>query len=275
MRLFGGSVRKGKDSEQISRAITIRLSGLSKGSTVLHLQCQRFSETLQGIQGNLFNQEILNRLPEQNPISLVMESFREALDPESAGDMLDRQLLKDLQAFKKVFVNNTQSILFSNQGSLPELTLNARVFRTLKHLEDQIPQPQRVVISGVVEELKFSKAKVTFIPELGKPFIGFLGEAVSPATMAQLWGQQATIKGVAHFKPNGQMAFVDIQFVQLASPGDLVFSRVPVNETVEQQLQRALRDGKGRGSRFSQYENALAGELWETTLEEDLLLLKG
>jgi hypothetical protein len=60
-------------------------------------------------------------------------------------------------------------------------------------VEERTTEPQRVVISGLVEELKISKAKVTFIPERGQQFTGFLGEGIAAVDMAKQWGQKAHI----------------------------------------------------------------------------------
>jgi hypothetical protein len=274
MRMFGTSARRGKDTAQITNALKIRLRGLSQGSTVLHLECEPFRKTLQSVQGNLFHQEILRRLPDQTPMSLIIESFQDALNPESNGEMLDKKLLKDLQGFKKVFLNEAHTMQLSNRGSMPDVELRLRDFSRLKQIEDTIPKPQLVMVSGRVEELKFSKAKVTFIPDKGRPFTGFLGEDVAPAEMAKFWGQKATIRGTAHFKPNGTMAYVEIAKVSLATETDAYFSRTPRRETAAQQIERQLQEGKGRGSTLKRLVDAFADETWETSLEEDLQMLQ-
>ena len=274
MRMFGTSMKKGRDTEQIVNALKIRLCGLSAGSTVLHLECQPFRETLSGVQGSLFHQEIIRRLPNESPVSLVMDSFHEALNPGSAGDMLDKPLLKDLQKLRKILINENQTLQISNRGTQPDLYLQKGSFEQLKTIEERTPEPRLIVVSGLVEELKFSKAKVTFIPDRGRPFTGFLGENIAAADMAKLWGQKATIKGTAHFKANGQFAFVEIRYVQLATPEDSFLSQTPLIETVEQQIERQMREDKRHGNILREFADALAGEPWETTLEEDLQLLR-
>jgi len=271
MRMFGTSVKKGRDTEQITNALKIRLRGLSEGSTILHLECQSFQETLHHVQGNLFQQEILRRLPDETPISLVMESFQDALNPESSGELLDKHLLKELQNFRKVFVNEAHTMLFSNRGSLPDLKLRLPDFNRLKTIEEQIPSPQPVIIVGIVEELKFSKAKVTFIPDKGRPITGFLGESVPADEMAKHWGQKVTIRGTAHFRPNGQMAFVEIAKVILSDSGDAFFSRPVRRETVAQQLERQIRE-KGKQNPLRQFIGILADA--EGTMENDLKMLR-
>jgi hypothetical protein len=272
MRMFGSSYKRGRETDQIARALKIRLRGLSKGSTILHLECQPFRETLRNVQGSLFQQAILERLPEETPVSLVMESFQDALNPESVGDMLDKHLLKDLQSFKKALVNEAQTIQFSNRGSLPDLQLRISDFNRLKTIEEQTPNPQPVVISGIVEELKFSKAKVTFIPDQGRPITGFLGETVPTSEMAGFWGKKVTIRGTAHFRPSGQMAFVEIGKVSLAALGDAYFSRPVIRETVAQQLERQLAARKSSSNKLSQFIGILADA--EGDYETDLNLLR-
>jgi hypothetical protein len=274
MRMLGTSANRGRDTKQLARALNIRLRGLSTGSTVLHLECRPFRETLSGVQGNLFHQEIIQRLPDQTPMSLIMESFQDALDPESSGEMLDKNLLQHLQNFKKVFFNETQTLQLSNRGSQPEIELRLQDFKRFKQIEDKIPQPQLVVISGQVEELKYSKAKVTFIPNKGRAFTGFLGENVSPAEMAGFWGQKATIRGIAYFKPNGTMAYVEIDKVTLAKDSDVYFSQSPIQETTQQQIDRQMQAGKGRINALQSLVEAFADESWDTSLEEDIKFLQ-
>lgn len=271
MRMFGSSYKKGRETDQIARALKIRLRGISQGSTVLHLECKPFRETLQNVQGSLFQQAILERLPDQTPVSLIMESFQDALNPELGSELLDKYLLKDLQSFKKALINERQTIQFSNQGSLPDLELRMADFNRLKNIEERTPSPQPVVISGIVEELKFSKAKVTFVPDKGRPITGFLGETVSTGEMAGFWGKKVTIQGTAHFRPNGQMAFVEIEKVSLSDRGDAFFSRPVVRETVAQQLERQMAARKSSGNKLSQFIGILSDA--EGNFENDLKLL--
>lgn len=271
MRMFGTSYRRGRETEEIAQSLKIRLRGLSQGSTVLHLECQPFRETLRAVQGNLFHQEILRRLPDQTPVSLVMESFRDALSPNNGGEMLDKHLLKDLQNFKKVLVNEAQLVQFSNRGSLPDLQLRMSDFARLKTIDEQTPNPQPVLISGIVEELKFSKAKVTFVPDKGRPITGFLGESVPASEMAKYWGQKVTIRGTAHFRPSGQMGFVEIGKVSLAEQGDAYFSKPILRETVAQQLERQRAARKLPGNPFGQYIGILADAAGD--YENDLKML--
>lgn len=271
MRMFGTSMKRGRDTEDIANALKIRLCGLREGSTILQLECRPFKETLRHVQGNLFHQEILRRLPDQTPMALVIDSFQDALNQESNGEMLDKNLLKELQNFKKVFSGDQHTIQFSNRGNAPDLSLSLPDFTRLKKIEEQTPNPQPVVIAGIVEELKFSKAKVTFIPDKGRPITGFLGESVKAIDIAKYWGQKVTIRGVAHFRPSGQMSHVEIAKVALSSPDDKFFSRPVHRETVAQQLERQISEKKGLKNRLSEFIGIVSEA--EGSYENDLKML--
>ncbi len=271
IRLLGTSAKRGRDSAQLTNALRIRLRGIKPGSTVLQLECEPFRNTLKGVPGNLFRQEIFNKLPDQSPVGLVMEAFREAINPEDEHDLLlDKPLLQDLQKFKRVFINPTQILEFSNRGSQPDLRLTTNDLLKIKQVEEQIPNPQPVIITGLVEELKFSKAKVTFIPDQGAAITGFLGENVPAAEMAKYWGEKVTIRGTAHFRPSGRMAHVEIAQVALAHNDDAYFSRPVLKETVAQQIERQIRE-KGTRNRLSEFIGILADA--EGTFENDLKIL--
>ena len=52
--------------------------------------------------------EILEQLPDKTPMSLVIESFREAMNYDEESTFLDKPLLKKLKDFKRVFVSNDE-----------------------------------------------------------------------------------------------------------------------------------------------------------------------
>ena len=154
---------------------------------------------------------------------------------------------------------------------MPNLRLKADDFKRLKTIEEKTPDPQPVVIAGLVEELKFSKAKVTFIPDKGRPITGFLHEKVPAGEMAKYWGQKVTIRGTAHFRPNGLMAFVEIKQVALSESGDAYFSRPVRRETVAQQLERQIGE-KGDRNPLRDFIGILSDA--GGSFEEDLKMLR-
>lgn len=243
VKLVGISNEKGRRTEKISTALKIKLSDLKKGSTVLELECDSFKTTLQGHPGDLFKSEILEQLPDKTPMSLVIESFREAMDYNEDSTFLDKPLLKKLKDFKKVFVSNDELLTISNQGSIPEITLRKSDFKRIGILEDSFPEPQEIVINGVVEELKYSKLRVGIATKQGL-VNAVLSEELEPMDISKYWGKELTIAGRMHFLPSGKPSFIYIERVFNPDDFDEYFSKPVSKLNIDQQIQKKIKAQK-------------------------------
>lgn len=243
VKLVGVSNEKGRRTEKISTALKIRLSDLKKGSTVLELECDSFKTTLQGHPGDLFKSEILEQLPDKTPMSLVIESFREAMNYNEDSTFLDKSLLKKLKDFKKVFVSNDELLTISNQGSIPEITLRKSDFKKIAILEDSFPEPQEIVINGVVEELKYSKLRVGIATKQGL-VNAVLSEELEPMDISKYWGKELTIAGRMHFLPSGKPSFIYIERVFNPDEFDEYFSKPVSKLNIDQQIQKKIKAQK-------------------------------
>lgn len=240
VKLVGISNEKGRRTEKISTALKIKLSDLKKGSTILELECDSFKSTLEGQPGDLFKSEILEQLPDKTPMSLVIESFREAMNYNEDSTFLDKPLLKKLKDFKKIFVSDDELLTISNSGSIPEITLRRSDFKKIGVLEESIPEPQEIVINGVVEELKYSKLRVGIATKQGL-VNAVLSEELEPMDISKYWGQELTIAGRMHFLPSGKPSFIYIERVFKPDEFDSYFSK-PVNKlNIEQQIQKKIK----------------------------------
>lgn len=243
VKLVGISNEKGRRSEKISTALKIKLSDLKKGSTILELECDSFKSTLEGQPGDLFKSEILEQLPDKTPMSLVIESFREAMNYNEDSTFLDKPLLKKLKDFKKIFVSNDESLTISNRGSIPEITLRKSDFKKIGVLEESIPEPQEIVINGVVEELKYSKLRVGIATKQGI-VNAVLSEDLEPMDISKNWGQELTIAGRMHFLPSGKPSFIYIERIFSPDKFDGYFSKPFHKLNIEQQIQKKIKHQK-------------------------------
>lgn len=243
VKLVGVSNEKGRRSEKISTALKIKLSDLKKGSTILELECESFKSTLEGHPGDLFKSEILELLPDKTPMSLVIESFREAMEYNEDSTFLDKPLLKKLIEFKKIFVSNDEFLTIANQGSTPAITLRKSDFKRIGILEDSFPEPREIVINGIVEELKFSKLRVGIATKEGI-VNAVLSEELEPMNISKYWGKELTIAGRMHFLPGGKLSFLYIE--KIFNPGefDEYFSKPVSKLSIEQQIQKKLKQRK-------------------------------
>ena len=266
IRLKGFSSSKGAKKVSLKEALKVNLSGLKGGSTVLDLKTEKFEKTL-SYQADIFRQETQKDLPEQTPVSLFIHAFNDALNESDEHDLLDKPLLNELKSFKKAFLKDNEVLTISNQGTLPDLKLEKGDFKKIKDFEEELPDPEPVILNGIVEELKYSKLKVRIKTEEGI-VDGFLSGSLSSDDAASYWGKKVTITGQCHYKPGGK-SIIEIERIFESGEGDEYFSKKPRSETVQEQFERQWRE-KGGKNQLSEIAGKWPGD--ESDEEFDQML---
>lgn len=228
----------------IKKALEIRMQNLSGNrteGTEMLLDCDNFENSLKGFQDNIFN--TANNILQLTPISLVIQTFRSALLDGEDRDDLDKPLLKSLLKFKKNFVSKKEVFYFSNRQSVPEIEVRLEDFKKIELLEDSIPEPKKIIISGQLDEIKISKSKLGLITEDGIVNVFANNKSIIEGILKFI-GKEVTISGMANFKPSGQLSYVEIE--EYTEPGinDKFFSKKPSSMSAEQQILFQLKNGK-------------------------------
>lgn len=237
IRLKGISGSKGRKNESLKESLKVTLAGLKGGSTILCLESEKFKDTLKNIQLDIFRSETQIDLQDQTPISLFISSFNEAINNDGNSDLLDKSLLKELKSFKNSFLNGNETFTIYNEGTIQPLELSKKDFDKIRLLEEETPDPEPVVLNGIVEELKYSKLRVKILTQTGV-INGFLSDTLSAADISPFWGKEITITGINHYKSN-KSSVIEIQRIYEPAESDYYFSKPPKKvETIEDQIQR-------------------------------------
>ncbi len=220
----------------LKKALAMRLQsiqGSEQDGTSLTIDCTQFSETIKGLQYEMFKprEDVL----ELTPMALVIQSFQAALSENSEEADLDKPLIKSLMSFKKNFISDNEVFYMSNRGSIAELRLTKEDFQKISLLEDSIPEPKKVIVNGQLDEMKVSKGKLGLQTEQGFVVVNNKDGSIIPQ-IVEFMAKEVTITGMAHYKPNGQLSFIEIQ--EFSKPGDRdkFFSKKPTTMTAHQQL---------------------------------------
>jgi hypothetical protein len=264
IRLKGVSLSKGRKKESLKKSLRITLSGLKKGSTILCLESEKFKDTLDHVQLDIFRSESQIDLQDQTPISLFVSSFSEVSKNNGESELLDKSLLKELKSFRKSFVGDDEVFTISNEGSFEVLELRKTDFDKIRILEEETPESESIILNGIVEELKYSKLKVKILTNEGV-INGFLSDELTADDISQFWGKEITITGVNHFKSN-KTAIVEIKKVHQPNNSDNYFSRKSKKSlSIEDQLKEQI--DKKSGNKISD----IVGKWPDEERFEDLL----
>ena len=229
---------------KIRKALAIRLEKLStvdNEETSLLIDCDYFKDAVKELQLDAFRD--VDELLSLTPMALVINSFRAALTDKGDLDNLDKPLLKSLMKFKRSFEHDDEVFSFSNRNTIPEIEIRKQDFKKIENLEESIPEPKKVMVNGMLDEMKISKSKLGLITSDGNVNLFVTEKSLLPELREYL-GREVTISGTAHFKPNGTVSFIQVD--EYSEPGetDKVFNRKPRAMGTEQQVLFQLKAGK-------------------------------
>ncbi|WP_439506243.1 hypothetical protein [Sediminibacterium sp.] len=222
--------------KSLKKALSLFLeavSGNPKDGTSLKIGATHFSDTITGVQYELFKpkEEILKL----TPMYLVIDSFHSALKGDREQADLDKPLLKSLLSFKSNFLSDNEIFYLSNRGTIPEIKITKDDFKSISILEESIPSPKKVIVNGQLDEMKVSKGKLGLQTEQGLVNV-FANDKSIIENIVEFMGKDITITGIANFKANGQISFVEIQDFGNSGANDKFFSKKPSALSANQQL---------------------------------------
>lgn len=240
LQLFGYS--KVSLPSKYKRYLNIFLTENKAGAadTLLTLDADNFHDL--PVQLDVFRDK--STLQDLTPVALVIKTFRAALTDEEDKNLLDEPLINELIQFKKFFNNDQESIQLSNRGTTPEVSFNQRGIDKIEDLYKTIPEPQKTVINGVIDEMKFSRKQLVLVTENKQKVVVLPPSEHTLTEIKDFFGKEITITGMAHFKPGGQLSY--LQMDRFGKPGkaDKFFSKKPDKMSMQQQIALQIREGK-------------------------------
>ncbi len=209
----------------------------SKGTT-LTIDAQPLATHRPILQANAFKPELENELQKLTPMALVIQSFRLALeDDQQNNNNLDKPLLKSLMAFKNNFKGDKEVFYLSNRNTIPEIEVRLSDFKKIEQLEESIPEPHKIVVTGRLDEMKYSKSRLVMITNDGA--VNILVKDNQEQMLEDLknfFGKKFSIQGMANYRAGGSISFIELLSFGETSSADQYFNKLPTAMTAKQQL---------------------------------------
>lgn len=196
LKLLGVSKKKGRKRIDFTDSLSISLIQIKSESTALVLECEPFSSTLKEYQQDLFNTDFFNH----TPVSVVIDCYKKVLDDESNEEdlFLDRPLIGELKKLANSFKSNEEIITLSNDDAITGIQLTKDIIESIKVIEQEIPEDQKLIVTGLLEELKFSKYRVKIQIE-NELLNAYISEDIDTGVIAKYWGKEVTFGGIMHY----------------------------------------------------------------------------
>ena len=214
------------------------------GDTLLTLDADNFQNL--PMQLDFFSDKTdFNNL---TPMALVIKTFTAALGENEDKNLLDEPLIDELIKFRKFFNNDTEKILLSNRKSIPEVQFSEKEIDKIEALYKTIPGPQKTIINGVIDEMKFSKKQLVLVTNDKQRVVIIPPSDKLLSEVKDFFGREITLTGMAYFKPGGQLSYMKLESFNEPGNADKLFSFKPGKMNVQQQIALQIREGKKRNS---------------------------
>lgn len=241
LQLYGYS--KVKMPNKLNKYLQVFLTQTAAidGNTVLTVDADNFKNI--PVQLDLFIEKTsLNTL---TPMALVIKTFTEALSDNEDKNLIDEPLIDELIKFRKFFTTDTEKILLTNRSTIPAIEFSRKEIDKIESLYKSIPSPQKTVVAGVVDEMKFSREQVILTTADHKKIVVVVAKDLFKE-LKEYFGQEIAVTGLAHFKPGGQLSYVQMESFGDARKATKFFSKKPHKMSMQQQIALQIREGKKR-----------------------------
>lgn len=208
--------------------------------TFITLDSDTFQEL--SIQLDAFRDK--SSLQKLTPVSLVIKTFQAALNDQEDKNLLDEPLIDELIKFKKFFQNEEEQILLSNRGTIPEVSISERGIDKIEVLYKSIPQPEKIMLNGIIDEMRFSKKQLVLVTEDRQRVVVIPPTEETLTNIKEFFGLEITLAGMAHYKAGGQLSCVELESFGKPGKADRFFSKKPEKKTIQQQITIQLKEGK-------------------------------
>jgi hypothetical protein len=213
----------GQPPTWVERISDVEVLPLEAGSTQVVVEAPTLAEAAP----ERFSQAdfLLDLDPESTCIDVMEESLADALAGNTASERFDAGLLKTFSGFARLWRYGIEAVEL--EGGLHSVRLDAGATNRLETFQRTIPADQHVVVVGKLDQLHHSRRMFTLRTDDGKDVRGLAGDDVRLEEFGPLFGQRASISGVARFRPSGETLLVEADVIEPAAAMPSIFSRAP------------------------------------------------
>lgn len=203
------SNKRGRDPEWVEKSLDFTLTGIKKGSTILQVKAPLLTETLGAFQQPLFDELGVKNHNKQSALGLALVAYSKATQDKSDIETLDKNLLKVMLGFSKLFPSDSNAYIDIDGSSKKKIRIAPKTLQKIKILEEKTPADQRIKLTGKLEMMRHSSNLLELVNVNGK-YKAHLSPEFSFEKAKSFFGEEITCTGIAHFNPRGKIAIIEI-----------------------------------------------------------------
>lgn len=246
--------------------VDLELRGLGQGSTTVDLA----APTLGSVPGGPFSSGLLwGDQPDlgDTALDIASRAIAEARDPAATGERFDHAVLDAATTLASALPE--EGVTWRLEAQDPRhasITIEPGTAEAIRERTKEIPGPKTQVITGHLDEIAHRRGQFRLHVPPNAVLRGNVNRnALDVESLRGLWGREATVTGVVHFKLDGTPRRIEAHRITASHDGDAVFRRLPL-ESGRRKLLLPRRSEAGRASgQLPSFDQEWPGE---ETLEE-------
>ncbi len=224
----GAGSGKGARPHWLDATIDFTITGLKSGSTIFDVEAPRLGETA---YEQFAQEDLWSKQPslDETAVDLAAQSINETQTDDPVGDYFDSSVLQAILKFRKAArVAGVRYEMIPQSTAHGKFALDDSTCEYIKERLNDIPSPRSFVVSGRLDEIKHGNGRFRLLVSRKSTLFGRLDAAsLSVEALRSLWGRQATVEGMVHFKANGEPRFIEARRISSQLEGDNVFEEMP------------------------------------------------
>ena len=262
LRLDGKSTSRGTLPAWVEKGANFGVE-VKPGSLVLVTHEKTFEEALpeRFAQQDMF----LEIDPKESALGCFFRGMEDALDGKKDSDYYDEGIISHVVGVKNLFSRGADKLTISN-GRDRRVTFED--LKTVERLKVETPQARQVRLAGKLDAIRHHDRMFTLLVEGGHAVRG-VAEQADENELANLWGKNVLVSGLAVFKPAGSLLRVEAATFQQVE-GDIpeLWAKLPTPLERGTDV-RAVR--KAQGSRSG--VNAIIGRIPDELPDDEFIAL--
>lgn len=267
---------RGKKPKWLKEVIDFQITGLHSGSTILEIEAPEISKVYRGKQFGIFDEPEADTLLNGSAFGLASYVYDKAISqPESSG-LLDKYLLQKITAFNKILDNDESEVnLISNgQSEVRSVSIKRKSLEKISITEQKTRESVKTSITGMLDVMRHKKEQMEIVTTGDQRIRAYPGSNLNIKTLKDFFGEKVKITGLAHFKTDGNLKYIEILDIQIAEGESESIEELtlPIFEDID--LKRLAKEQDWQGFKESKFRQAIKEMKVEESPEELLELLK-
>jgi hypothetical protein len=190
--------------------------------------------------------------------------------------MLDKYLLQKITAFNKILDNEHSEInlISSGKGPIKSVSIKKKTLEKVSVTEQKTRDSVKTAVTGTLDVVRHKKEQMEIITSGEQRIRAFPANNLNIKNLKNFFGEKVKITGLAHFKTDGNLKYIEILDIQTAEAEDRVAEELtlPIFEDID--LKRLAKEQKWQGFNERKFKQEFNDLNIEESLEEMLELLK-